>query len=274
MATTWRRNEPVAARRRCVLNVTSALDGITPAPVTTDLTGKVFIRLGAQSFTTASGTLTSIRYPLIVADDVVEGVDTTDNEIDIASHPYRTGDGPFTFSSTGSLPGGLSAATNYWIIWRSDGAFSLAATLGDALAGNEVDFSSAGSGTITISDTASTERLIPGRLLYEATQMEADAETDEIEIAVIDEAWYAQTLVRIEHGDAAELAVVEGSDTLFDIIREMRALICNKMTGVDAVRAANGSGDVTFFAADGVTPRVVVTYSSDGRPNKAVLDLT
>jgi hypothetical protein len=67
------------------------------------------------------------------------------------------------FSTTGTLPGGLSADTDYWIIRqayyssavRSPAAF-LATSLANAEAGTAITYSTAGSGTHTIFDAADT----------------------------------------------------------------------------------------------------------------------
>jgi hypothetical protein len=74
------------------------------------------------------------------------------------AHALLTGDGPFQLTSSGTLPAGLALATNYWIIKLTDDTFSFASTLANALAGTAVDITDAGTGTHTISDTASTAR--------------------------------------------------------------------------------------------------------------------
>jgi hypothetical protein len=86
----------------------------------------------------------------IVLVDVAEGVDTTDNEIDIADHGLFTGDGPMQWTNSGgSLPTGVSAATDYYVIRRSSGSFALATSRANAFAGTAVDITAAGSGTHT-----------------------------------------------------------------------------------------------------------------------------
>lgn len=88
-----------------------------------------------------------------LADDDVDTVDTTDNELDIASHAYVTGDGPVRLTNSGgALPGGLATNTDYWIIVIGAGAISLADSLYNALTNKEIDITSAGSGTHTIVD--------------------------------------------------------------------------------------------------------------------------
>lgn len=58
---------------------------------------------------------------------------------------------------------------------------------------------------------------------------------------------------------------VEGSRKLGDLIRGIVALVFGESDGWDAIRAAGGNGDAVYYAMDGTTPRVTVTYSTDGR---------
>lgn len=57
-------------------------------------------------------------------------------------------------SSTTTLPAGLSAATDYFVIYLSANTFSLALSLSDAQAGTAIDITDAGTGTHTITPTA------------------------------------------------------------------------------------------------------------------------
>jgi hypothetical protein len=82
-----------------------------------------------------------------------------DTSLVAAGHGLETGDGPTTVSSTIALPAGLLAATDYWVIKDGTGEFNLAATLADALAGTAIAITDVGSGVLTLSDTADTQRL-------------------------------------------------------------------------------------------------------------------
>jgi hypothetical protein len=116
---------------------------------------------GDGSVSVTNGELISASLTtLVIADDTVDTVDTTDNEFDIASHAYLNGDGPVRVTSSGTMPGGLDSSTDYYIILVSSGAIALATTRDNALAGTKIDLTSAGSGTITIADTADTKRLV------------------------------------------------------------------------------------------------------------------
>jgi hypothetical protein len=95
----------------------------------------------------------------VLADDDVDTVDATDNEFDIASHAYLTGDGPIRLTTTGTLPAGLAIGTDYWVIRVGAGAISLATSLANALAGTEIDMGAGTAGTHTVVDTADTKRV-------------------------------------------------------------------------------------------------------------------
>ncbi len=95
---------------------------------------------------------------LVVADKTFTATAATDT-LTVTAHGLQTGDGPFQVSNSGGgLPAGLVALTNYWIIATSVDTFKVATTLANALLGTAVDVTTAGTGTQTISDTASTVR--------------------------------------------------------------------------------------------------------------------
>lgn len=82
----------------------------------------------------------------------VDAVDATDDELDIAAHHWNTGDGPVRLTTTGSLPGGLSANIDYWVIRANAGSIALATTRPNAMANVRVGITSAGTGTHTVKD--------------------------------------------------------------------------------------------------------------------------
>ena len=57
---------------------------------------------------------------------------------------------PFQFSSTTTLPAGLSTNTTYYMIFQSSTTFKVATTLANALAGTAVDITDTGTGTHTM----------------------------------------------------------------------------------------------------------------------------
>jgi hypothetical protein len=78
-------------------------------------------------------------------------------------HTFVTGDGPFQISNSGgALPTGLSASTDYWIIYEADtgnSSFQLATSKTNAIVGTEVDITGTGSGTHTLAFTGSTDMM-------------------------------------------------------------------------------------------------------------------
>lgn len=98
-------------------------------------------------------------------DKTVTAVSAVADTLTIAGHGLENADGPVRVASTGTLPGGLAADTDYWVIRVDANTIKLAATfvatggeqpLGAANPKTPVDITSAGSGTITVSDTAET----------------------------------------------------------------------------------------------------------------------
>ncbi len=77
--------------------------------------------------------------------------DFANNEIDIAAHGRATGDGPFTVSSTTTLPAGLTAGTQYFLRSLTAGTLSFHRTAADANNdANPVATTDAGTGTHTM----------------------------------------------------------------------------------------------------------------------------
>lgn len=108
---------------------------------------------------TAAELFAAVPRALVKADVTFTG-EADDDTLTAASHGLLNGDGPFQVSNAGgALPGGLAAATDYWIIYGSANTFKLAASFADALAGTAIPLSTDGTGTHTLSDTADTERL-------------------------------------------------------------------------------------------------------------------
>lgn len=91
-------------------------------------------------------------YPVAVG-----GVNATTNIIDLTSttltvNPLQYGDQVWV-SSTGTIPGGLAASTNYYVIpyqILTNPRIMLATSLANAMAGTAIDITSVGTGTITI----------------------------------------------------------------------------------------------------------------------------
>lgn len=79
------------------------------------------------------------------------------NTMTIPAHPYVTGT-KVALTTAGVLPTGLSA-TNYWVIKVDADTIQLAADLADAVAGDEVNFTTEGSGVHTLTAATSTSNV-------------------------------------------------------------------------------------------------------------------
>ncbi len=146
-------------------------------PYVIEVAGEGFDDATAEYTSGASATAAEIHSALVVALNAVvdrnytaafatalvfaDAVFTADNTTEIftsAAHGLQTGDGPFQVSNAGgALPAGLVAATDYWIIRVDANTFKLAASLADATTGTAVAITTNGTGTQTLSDTASTK---------------------------------------------------------------------------------------------------------------------
>ena len=76
-------------------------------------------------------------------------VDVANNSLTITSHPYTTGD-RVVITSTGTIPGGLSSTSSYYVIVENSNSIKLAVTYSNADAGSDIDIQTTGSGTITV----------------------------------------------------------------------------------------------------------------------------
>lgn len=90
----------------------------------------------------------------------VTTVDATDNELDITAHGYVNGAGPVRVTSSGTIPPGLLADTDYWVIVVNSGSIGLASSYDNALIGTKIDITGAGSGTIRVVSYAAKQQAI------------------------------------------------------------------------------------------------------------------
>lgn len=102
--------------------------------------------------------------PLTFDPVVITSVNATLNTLTKVDHELRSGDGPVRLTTTGTLPGGLSLETNYWIVKVDDDNIKLSDTYTRSGGGNianpitALDLNDAGTGVHTISHTTETLR--------------------------------------------------------------------------------------------------------------------
>jgi hypothetical protein len=104
---------------------------------------------------------------LVVADDTFTTTHAA-NTLTAVAHGLLTGDGPIRVSNAGgALPAGLVAATDYYVIKVDADTLSLASTRANAFISTAVDLTDDGTGTHTLSDTASTRRPVVAATIFD-----------------------------------------------------------------------------------------------------------
>lgn len=83
-------------------------------------------------------------------------VTIADGLLTAAGHGKDTGFGPVRLTTSGTLPGGLTTGTDYWMIVVSSSTFRLATSKANALAGVAVEVQDAGTGTHSMRATMQT----------------------------------------------------------------------------------------------------------------------
>lgn len=121
------------------------------------------------------GTLQIIAGAVEAADTFQQAdVNIANDTVTLTGHTYYTGVvGQLT--TTGTLPAGLSLATNYWIIEVDDNTVKFATSLANAQAGTAVDITSTGSGGATHTFTPSAKS---GSIQPQVTNVDNPAEAD------------------------------------------------------------------------------------------------
>lgn len=123
-----------------------------------------YVVIGGNQFT---GDAVTLRFPLLrdfggfeevigqINNDLLcsfdhTAVDTTTDTFTVTSHGLTTADSPVAISSTGTIPGGSSLTSTYWLIVVDPNTLALAASYTDALSGTKVNLTSQGSGVDSI----------------------------------------------------------------------------------------------------------------------------
>lgn len=94
---------------------------------------------------------------VLTVDAPAAGAFTAANATDLltkSSHGFKTGLKVQVSNSGGALPSGLSAATDYFVVYVSANTFKLATSLVNAIAGTVIDIADDGTGTQTVTPTA------------------------------------------------------------------------------------------------------------------------
>jgi hypothetical protein len=197
---------------------------------------------------------------LALDDDDVESVDAGDDELTLTAHEYETGDGPVRLTTTGTLPAGLSLATDYWIEVVDANTIRLATSFPDAMNGAPVDVTDGGSGTHTISTTDDSLRqgeeaiatVRGARIATLSLQCFGGNATvlDTVAAAAalpdVADALHAASIGVIELGPAQSIDGLVGA-ALF----EPRAVAAHRLYLPLALAAAAGSGIIDYVTVSG-----------------------
>lgn len=143
--------------------------------------------------------------PLVVTDKTFTTTHAAET-LTIAAHGLQTGDGPVQVSSTTTLPSGLTALTDYYVIKVDANTIQLATSRANALAGTPQALASDGTGTHTLSDTAST--VSP----YNGFVVTCDTAGDWFSLEVEDVTAISIGQTHTDPGLSADLTAILGAD--------------------------------------------------------------
>lgn len=102
------------------------------------------------------GWVDTVATPLLLTPLAVTG--EASSILAVAAHGLNQGDGPVQVESSGTIPAGLTASTDYWAVPTDAGHLQLATSYANAIASSPVTvtITSAGSGTVTLVSTPAT----------------------------------------------------------------------------------------------------------------------
>lgn len=94
------------------------------------------------------------------ADLSVSAVANASDALTITGHGLATGAGPFVIAATTTLPAGTTAGELYWVVVVDEDTVKLALSRDAAFAGDVVNLTSDGSGTITLTPAETAESML------------------------------------------------------------------------------------------------------------------
>jgi hypothetical protein len=112
---------------------------------------------------TSTGAIT-VAAPAAVTFDGATAVDDTTEEITLTAHPFATGDRVTYSDGIGTEIGGLTDGDDYFVIKVDANTIQLAATLADAIAGDEIDLTDGVGASHTLTGETATVALTLGDL--------------------------------------------------------------------------------------------------------------
>ena len=140
------------------VNLTSKSAGTNTLKSTTErnVIDKIVIENSGSGYSNRKTTVNSVIYPpASISDEIRSGINTSDDYVYFRNHGFKSGD-LIEYSSSGSVIGGLSASTNYYVIKVDSNRFKVAdagigttSTTQNLNKNSFVDLRSVGSGTHT-----------------------------------------------------------------------------------------------------------------------------
>lgn len=246
--------------------------------------GDGFRTLGASATNMSVDPATDVFTVWKTQNEVFTTVNTTTNLATITAHGVLAGAGPVQITTTGTLPAGLSLATNYYLAIPDANSIGFCTTYADAVAGtNLVDITDAGTGTHTIGSviqptnhgfntgygpfkiTVANETTLPGGLARETDYYFIKVSNSTFKLATS----YANAIAGTPVVDVTSA----GTDRSFGLalyVEEAHAIDCKmvnvKRAPVSIQRASSGcsvqqsylenvSDQVIDFEASGASPR-------------------
>lgn len=276
------KNEATANRRTVSLRVFQD-DGVTPADRAVDFSAFLYVESAPGVFALGGGTLVNKRRALVIADDTVDGTNTSTDELTFTGHLYENLDGPITPTTTS---GGLAAGTDYWVIYVDANTVALADSLAHAIAGTKVDITADVTGMI-FQDKATTQRGLDGEFVYTLTQGETNVVMDELVVMIIDCTIslvnYARSMSFVTLQPSVSVsaivdaavnsiwegtgAVIEGAAVAADLLRLFASVLAGKVSDFR-------TGVQTWKSLDGSKTRLTGTTDASGRLTTVLGDLT
>lgn len=262
MAAVVNKNEAIAQARSVEINV-FASDG-TLAPPETDLTGFVFISQSTYKLIPATGSTINKRHTLVIADDVIESVDTGADEVTLTAHGYRHLDGPIISDET---IGSIAIGNDVFIIYVDENTVAFASSLDNAASGVREALTGTETGA-TLSDYAETERAIPGKWQHTFTQAETNVNACELNVQIIGHPTYeGGASVNLERGGASLLdQELEDGHTVGDAMRA-------QFRGEIAPYELDGNEHI-IMSIDGTKESHRATVTDSGRSGTVITDLS
>ncbi len=270
----WKKNEATANERRVLIAAYDS-DGAPADPRHTfSAAGEKLVDPSTGVFVAPGGTLANATKPLATAPFTFTTTHATE-VVNRVAHGRRTGDGPFQFTTTTTLPAGYALLTDYWWITLGPDTGHWASSLANALTGTPVAITTDGTGTHTATATAAAKRLIDGHWTYLASQAEINIEGAYFAVRLEHE---ATTGASSNHQVAAGVVTLTGAGFLPRHVgrRITIAGAANAVNNGDFTIASYVSAtSITYANAAGITEVAAMTFVIDDvvRPVTMNVDL-